>query len=44
MALVLVRGSGDVGSAVALRLREAGHRVVVHDDPRPAHARRGMAP
>jgi xanthine dehydrogenase accessory factor len=43
MALVLIRGSGDVGSAVALRLREAGHRVVVHDEPRPAHARRGMA-
>ena len=43
MALVLIRGSGDIGSAVALRLRHAGHRVVMHDDPRPGHSRRGMA-
>jgi len=43
MARILVRGSGDVGSAVALRLRQAGHQVVVHDEPRPGHARRGMA-
>lgn len=43
MALVLIRGSGDVGSAVALRLRQAGHRAVVHDEPRPGHPRRGMA-
>lgn len=43
MAVVLIRGSGDIGSAVALRLRQAGHAVVVHDDPRPAHSRRGMA-
>ena len=43
MALVLIRGSGDVASAVALRLRQAGHRAVLHDDPRPNHFRRGMA-
>jgi xanthine dehydrogenase accessory factor len=43
MARFLVRGSGDIGSAVALRLRSRGHAVVLHDVPRPAHARRGMA-
>src|SRR2546430_12588867 len=40
---VLVRGIGDIGSAVAHRLFEAGHRVVIHDVPAPAAARRGMA-
>lgn len=43
MARILVRGSGDIGSAVALRLRSRGHAVVLHDLPRPPHARRGMA-
>jgi xanthine dehydrogenase accessory factor len=43
MARFLVRGAGDIGSAVALRLRSLGHAVVLHDVPRPAHARRGMA-
>src|SRR5262245_65611988 len=43
MPTVLIRGSGDVGSAVAHRLFGAGYRVVIHDDPRPAHTRRGMA-
>jgi xanthine dehydrogenase accessory factor len=43
MARVLVRGAGDIGSAVALCLRALGHAVVLHDAPRPAHARRGMA-
>ena len=43
MALVLIRGAGDVGSAVAHRLFSAGHSVVIHDVVRPAHARRGMA-
>lgn len=43
MAIVLVRGAGDIGSAVAHRLRDAGHAVVLHDVPRPAHPRRGMA-
>ena len=40
---VLVRGIGDIGSAVAHRLFEAGHRVVIHDVPAPTAARRGMA-
>ena len=40
---MLVRGIGDVGSAVAHRLFGAGHRVVIHDVPAPAAARRGMA-
>jgi xanthine dehydrogenase accessory factor len=41
--VVLVRGSGDVGSAVAHRLYESGHPVVIHDVPLPAAPRRGMA-
>lgn len=40
---VLVRGIGDIGSAVAHRLLRAGYRVVIHDVPAPAAARRGMA-
>lgn len=43
MALILVRGTGDVGSAVAHALFRAGHRVVLHDVPMPAHLRRGMS-
>lgn len=39
----LVRGSGDIGSAVAHRLFCAGHRVVIHDVAAPVAARRGMA-
>jgi xanthine dehydrogenase accessory factor len=39
----LVRGVGDVGSAVAHRLFRAGHAVVLHDDPLPTTTRRGMA-
>jgi glutamate dehydrogenase/leucine dehydrogenase len=34
--VVLVRGSGDVGSAVAHQLFSAGHAVILHDRPRPA--------
>ena len=41
--LALVRGTGDVGSAVAHLLFRNGYRVVLHDIPRPAHTRRGMA-
>jgi xanthine dehydrogenase accessory factor len=41
--IVVVRGSGDVGSAVAHRLFRAGHPVIVHDGPLPAAPRRGMA-
>jgi xanthine dehydrogenase accessory factor len=40
---VVVRGSGDVGSAVAHVLLRSGHRVLIHDLPRPAAPRRGMA-
>ena len=43
MARVLIRGSGDVGSAVAHLLRRSGHRVVIHDVALPAAPRRGMA-
>ncbi|MDQ6775706.1 MAG: xanthine dehydrogenase [Actinomycetota bacterium] len=41
--VVLVRGSGDVGSAVGHRLFLSGHPVVIHDVPLPAAPRRGMA-
>lgn len=40
---VLVRGSGDVGSAVAHLLHSRGYAVVIHDEPAPAAPRRGMA-
>ena len=43
MLLVLIRGAGDVGSAVAHALHESGFAVLLHDDPRPSHARRGMS-
>lgn len=41
--LILVRGSGDVGSAVSHRLFTAGYDVVIHDVELPAAPRRGMA-
>ncbi len=41
--LALVRGTGDVGSAVAHLLFRNGFRVMLLDVPRPAHTRRGMA-
>ena len=40
---VLIRGLGDVGSAVAAVLFRAGYRVALHDVPAPATPRRGMA-
>ena len=43
MALILVRGSGDVGSAVAHALYAEHHKVILQDDPAPAYTRRGMA-
>lgn len=43
MRTVLVRGSGDVGSAVAHMLHSAGFAVAVHDTERPSHPRRTMA-
>jgi xanthine dehydrogenase accessory factor len=43
MATILVRGSGDVGSAVAHRLFKLGHKVVIHDHREPSYTRRRMA-
>ena len=43
MTVVLVRGVGDIGSAVAHLLFCEGYGVVLHDDPEPATTRRGMA-
>lgn len=40
---VLVRGIGEIGSAVAHALFRHGYRVVVHDVPAPLTTRRGMA-
>lgn len=40
---MLVRGLGDVGSAVAHRLFRDGYAVIIHDEPQPATTRRGMA-
>ncbi len=40
---ILVRGTGDIGSAVAHLLFRNGFQVLLHDVPRPAHTRRGMA-
>src|SRR5262249_50682994 len=40
---VLVRGIGDIGSAVAHRLFREGYAVVLHDVPIPTTTRRGMA-
>lgn len=40
---VLIRGSGDIGSAVAHLLLGSGHRVVIHDVALPPAPRRGMA-
>ena len=43
MAIVLIRGCGDVGSAVAHALFKEHHHVVLCDDAAPTHTRRGMA-
>jgi len=40
---ILVRGSGDIGSAVALALFRAGYFVFIHDSAKPAVTRRKMA-
>lgn len=40
---VLIRGTGDVASAIALRLFRAGYPVLMHDEPEPTAPRRGMA-
>jgi xanthine dehydrogenase accessory factor len=41
--MVLVRGVGDIGSAVAHRLFREGFTVLLHDTPTPSTTRRGMA-
>ncbi len=43
MALVLIRGCGDIGSAVAHALFAEHQKVILQDDPAPAYTRRGMA-
>lgn len=40
---ILVRGSGDVGSAVAHRLFTEGYAVAIHEIPLPTATRRNMA-
>jgi xanthine dehydrogenase accessory factor len=40
---VVVRGVGDIGSAVAHRLFREGCAVMIHDEPKPTTTRRGMA-
>lgn len=40
---ILIRGSGDVASAVAHRLFVLGHAVLIHEHSQPTHIRRGMA-
>jgi xanthine dehydrogenase accessory factor len=40
---ILVRGSNDIGSAVAHRLFSAGYPTVIHEIPQPAVTRRKMA-
>lgn len=42
-ARILVRGSNDIGSAVAHALFSAGYAVVIHDLPQPTVTRRKMA-
>jgi xanthine dehydrogenase accessory factor len=39
----LVRGIGDVGSAIAVELFRAGYGVALNDDPAPTTPRSGMA-
>ena len=43
MSVVIVRGIGDIGSAVAHLLFREGFGVIIHDEPRPTTTRRGMA-
>ena len=43
MLRILVRGSGDIGSAVAHYLFRAGYAVMIHESAQPTTTRRGMA-
>ncbi len=40
---ILIRGTNDVGSAVAHYLFAAGHAVILHEKAQPITARRGMS-
>lgn len=40
---ILIRGSNDIGSAVAHTLFQAGYAVAIHDNPKPTVTRRKMA-
>ena len=40
---VLVRGIGDIGSAIAHLLFSEGYAVLIHDGPMPTTTRRGMS-
>lgn len=40
---IVIRGSGDVASAVAYSLFALGHTVLIHELAQPTHIRRGMA-
>ncbi len=39
----LIRGTGDIGSAIAVALFRARYPVILHDDPFPNYSRRGAA-
>ncbi len=43
MLKILIRGSGDIGSAVAWHLFQTGYSPVLHDEPHPSATRRKMA-
>ena len=43
MALILIRGGGDLASGVALRLHRAGLRVVITELPQPLAVRRTVS-
>ncbi len=43
MLCILVRGSGDIGSAVAHHLFQAGYGVAIHESVQPTVPRRKMA-
>lgn len=40
---ILIRGSNDIGSAVAHTLFQGGYAIVIHDVPKPTTTRRKMA-
>ena len=43
MALIIIDGCGDIGSAIAHQLFKVSQSVLVTDHSRPAHSRRGMS-